>query len=239
MRLYVRMFSVVVFVFTLSVSGSAQTNVNSLRPTSDETSSESASTPDSSGEPYQLRRGDNELGFWAGFSPKATTIFAGLHEDEAADRKFFIAAFRYGRTLAANDHVALQYTLDAIPVAIATGVIVSRATVGGVTTFTRETAYGIGLTPAGLQLDFANKSKVHPFIHVNGGFLGFNKSMPIEDSGKFAFVGEAGGGVRIFTSERHAVTLGVRFHHISNGNTSGANRGLNQFIFYGGFSWFK
>ncbi len=53
--------------------------------------------------PFLLKRGDNEFGFWGGFSPKATTIFAGLHEDEAEDRKFFIAALRYGRTLAAND----------------------------------------------------------------------------------------------------------------------------------------
>lgn len=133
----------------------------------------------------------------------------------------------------------MQYTFDGIPIAIASGVIVSRTTVGGVTTFQRETAYGAGITPAALQLDFANGSKVHPFIHVNGGFLGFNKSMPIEDSGKFAFVGEAGGGIRIFTSDRRNVTLGVRFHHISNGDRTGANRGLNQFIIYAGFSIFK
>ena len=52
-------------------------------------------------------------------------------------------------------------------------------------------------------------------------------------------IGEAGGGVRIFTSERRAVTIGLRFHHISNGDTSGSNRGLNQFVIYGRFSWFK
>ena len=90
--------------------------------------------------PYRLERGDKEFGFWAGFSPKATTAFGGLHEDEAADRKFFVAAFKYGRTLAANDSLALQHTLDAIPLAIATGDIVSRTTVGGVTTLNRETA---------------------------------------------------------------------------------------------------
>ena len=189
--------------------------------------------------PFRLQRGDNEFGFWGGFSPAATTVFGGLHDDEASDRRFFIGALRYGRTLVANDHLALQYTLDAIPVAVATGVIVSRSTVGGVTTFRRETAYGVGVTPLGLQLDFANRSKVHPFAHINGGLLVFNKSMPIEDAGKFAFVGEAGGGVRFFTSERRAVSLGVRFHHISNGDTSGSNRGLNQFIFYAGFSVFK
>jgi hypothetical protein len=189
--------------------------------------------------PFLLKRGDNEFGFWAGFGPKATTIFEGLREDEAEDRKFFLAALRYGRTLAANDKLALQYTFDAIPVAVASGTIVSRTTVGGVETFERETAYGAGLTPLGLQLDFANGSKVHPFVHVNGGFLYFNKSVPIEDAGQFAFVGEAGGGVRIFTSQRRAVNIGVRFHHISNGDRSGSNRGLNQFVIYAGFSVFK
>jgi Lipid A 3-O-deacylase (PagL) len=188
---------------------------------------------------YSLKKGDNEFGFWGGIGFKATTIFGGLHEDEARDRKFFIAAFRYGRTLAANKHVALQYTLDAIPVAVATGDITQSTTVGGVTTFRRETAYGVGVTPTGLQLDFANRSHIKPFMHINGGLLVFNKSVPLPDAGKFAFVGEAGGGLRIFTSERRAVTLGVRFHHISNGDRQGANRGMNQFVVYTGFSIFK
>ena len=193
----------------------------------------------SSDNPFLLKRGDNEFGFWGGFSPAATTIFGGLHDDEAADRKFFIAAFRYGRTLGTPKGLALQYTLDAVPVAVATGTIVSRTTVGSVTTFQRETAYGGGITPLGFQIDFRNGSKVHPFIHVNGGLLVFNKSVPIEDSGHLALVGEAGGGVRIFTSERRAVNIGVRFHHISNGDRSGSNRGLNQFVIYAGFSIFK
>src|SRR5262245_13935930 len=89
-----------------------------------------------------LQSGDNEWGFWGGFSPKATTMFEGLRDDEAEDRKFFLAAFRYGRTLAANNALALQYTFDAVPVALATGTIVSRTSVGGVDVFERETAYG-------------------------------------------------------------------------------------------------
>lgn len=189
--------------------------------------------------PYTLRKGDNEFGVWGGGSFGATTIFGGLHEDEARDRKFFIAAFRYGRTLFANDSVALQYTLDAIPLAVSTGNIVQVTTVGPLTSFKRETAYGGGLTPLGLQLDFANGSRVHPFIHINGGGLIFNQPVPLPDAGKFAFVGEAGTGVRVFNSERRAVTLGVKFHHLSNGDRSGSNRGLNQFVIYAGFSIFK
>src|SRR5690349_24708565 len=88
-------------------------------------------------DPFRLNHGDNEFGFWGGVSPKATTIFGGLHDDEAADRKFVIAALRYGRTLAANHSVALQYTLDVVPLAIATGTIGSRTTVAGVDVFPR------------------------------------------------------------------------------------------------------
>ena len=217
MKLFARVFLSAVLCLFISSSAFAQADDN----------------------PFLLKRGDNEFGFWGGFSPAATTIFGGLRDDEAEDRKFVIAAFRYGRTLAANDSLALQYTFDAIPLAVATGTIVSRTTAGGVTTLERETAYGGGVTPLGLQLDFANGAKVHPFVHVNGGLLWFNKSVPIEDAGKLALVGEAGGGVRVFTSERRAVNIGVRFHHISNGDRTGSNRGLNQFVIYAGFSIFK
>ena len=235
MRKFIGLF-VVMIVCVYGVA--AQSNVN---PANEEevASSSAVPAPDATDGPYTLKKGDNEFGFWAGGSPAATTVFGGLTDAEARDRKFFLAAFRYGRTFYANDTVALQYTLDAIPIAVASGNIVSSTTVGPVTTFQRETAYGAGVTPLGLQLDFANGSKVHPFMHVNGGLLVFNDSLPLPDAGHLALVGEAGGGVRIFTSDRRAVTLGVRFHHISNGDRSGSNRGLNQFVIYGGFSIFK
>jgi hypothetical protein len=244
MRSFLRVVMVALFMIAVGADSLQAQNADSHAARD-----ESALTGDSSvsrtipGPSYRLERGDNEFGFWGGVAFKATTIFGGLHEDEARDRKFVVAAFRYGRTIAANDSLALQYTLDAIPIAAATGNIVQSTTVntpaGSVTTFRRETAYGAGLTPLGLQLDFANSSHVKPFIHVNGGFLVFNKSVPLPDAGKFAYVGEAGTGLRIFTSERRAVTLGVRFHHISNGNRAGANRGLNEFVLYAGFSIFK
>ena len=231
-------FSIVVLTLVFSVPIFGQTPSDETEPGSAVAGSP-RTAQNSDDEPFTLKRGDNEFGGWAGISFKATTIFAGLSDAEAADRKFFLAAFRYGRTLAANDSLALQYTFDAIPLAVASGVITSRTTVGAVTTFQRGTAYGAGISPLGLQLDFANGSKVHPFVHINAGFLGFTKQVPIEDSGKFAFTLEGGGGVRIFTSARRAVTLGLRLHHISNGDRSGANRGLNQFVFYAGFSVFK
>jgi hypothetical protein len=229
-------FAIVAIIAAWNISNG---QIASVPSSGTATTSSRSTVPDTDNEDYTLKKGDNEFGFWAGGSFKATTAFGGLTDAEADDRKFFLAAFRYGRTLYANDSVALQYTLDAIPLAVATGNITSSTTIGGVTTFQRDTAYGAGVTPLGLQLDFANGSRVHPFIHVNGGLLVFNHSVPLPDAGSLALVGETGGGVRIFTSQRKAVTLGFKFHHISNGDRSGSNRGLNQFVFYGGFSIFR
>lgn len=204
---------------------------------------ENAAGQTATGSPYRLKKGDNELGFWTGGAFSATTIFGGLKEDEARGRGLFLAALRYGRTLAATKNTALQYTLDAIPVALAFGNLVGNvqpaANGSFATTARRETTYGAGVTPLGLQVDFRNSHHIKPFMHVNGGLLIFTKPVPLPDSGKFAYVGEAGTGLRIFTSERRAVTLGFRFHHISNGNRSGSNRGLNEFVVYAGFSVFK
>ena len=235
MKSYFTTVSIVALTVVLSVVTNAQI------PSSPRASVvvATATSPADDDAPYTLKGGDNEFGGWAGISFKATTIFAGLSEAEAADRKFFLAAFRYGRTLYANDSIALQYTLDAIPVAVATGVITGRTSVGGVTVFQGDTAYGGGVSPLGFQIDFANGSRVHPFAHVTAGILGFTKAVPIEDSGKLAFTLEGGGGVRIFTSARRAITLGLRLHHISNGDRTGSNRGLNQFVFYAGYSVFK
>ncbi len=236
---YLRFVFITLMIVVASVfSVSAQIASTPTEPGGIVATTPTSPVPDVGDEEYTFKKGDNEFGFWGGAAFAATTAFGGLTDAEASNRRLALFALRYGRTLVANDSVALQYTLDAIPLAIARGNIRS-STVGGVTILERSTAYGVGITPLGLQLDFANGSKVHPFIHVNGGLLVFNQSVPLPDAGKLALVGETGGGVRIFTSPRQAVTLGVRFHHISNGDRSGSNRGLNQFVFYGGFSIFR
>jgi hypothetical protein len=105
--------------------------------------------------------------------------------------------------------------------------------------FHLATTYGVGMTPLGLQLDFRNSSSLKPFVHINAGFLIFTRPVPLPDAGRFAFALETGAGVRMFTSMRHAVTIGVRLHHISNGGRPPVNRGLNQLVIYAGFSVFK
>lgn len=239
---FMRALAIISVMAILGISAAAQdtaSNTSMSDTPGPSTSTATSPVPQGGDEEFTLENGENEWGFWSGGAFKATTVFGGLTDAEASNRRMAIFAFRYGRTLHANNTLAVQYTLDAIPLAVARGNIRSVTTTGGVTTFERDTAYGFGVTPLGLQVDFANGSRVHPFVHLNGGLLIFNQSMPLPDAGKLALVGETGGGVRIFTSPRRALTVGVRFHHISNGDRSGSNRGLNQFVIYGGFSFFR
>lgn len=183
---------------------------------------------------YELRKGQNEFGIWGGGAFNATTIFGGLRKEEAADRKYLILGLRYGRVLAAKPRAALVYTLDVIPTAIAFNTITADPPTG----FVRENVWGAGLAPLGLKGVFG-QSRVKGFAGVTGGGLIFRKPVPLPDAGRFAFTGDADGGVHIFTRPDRAITLGVKFHHISNGDRTGANRGLNQFIVFAGFSVFK
>src|SRR2546428_522248 len=59
-----------------------------------------------------------------------------------------------------------------------------------------------------------------------------------EQSTPFNFVMESGPGVQYFTTERVALTLGVRFHHISNAGLGDRNKGLNSTLGYLGLSVF-
>ena len=125
--------TVLLLIIVAAVSSATAQSPNFVNPASvEEAASTAAPMPQDLDAPYTLKKGDNEFGFWAGGSFAATTAFGGLTDAEADNRKFFIAAFRYGRTLVANDSIALQYTFDAIPVAVATGNIRSVTTVGPV-----------------------------------------------------------------------------------------------------------
>ena len=104
---------------------------------------------------YRLRSGTNEFTFWGGGSFHATTSFGGLHKDEVRGRKFVIAALRYGRTLSANSSVALQYTLDVIPLALATNNVTRETVVaspgGPVVNIQRGSVYGGGAAGTGAR----------------------------------------------------------------------------------------
>jgi hypothetical protein len=98
--------------------------------------------------------------------------------------------------------------------------------------------YGFAVTPLGFTAAFAHSRRVHPFLETNEGIIASNEPIPINITGAtgLTFLIDVGGGVRIRTGERHAISMGYKFLHISNGFTSAVNPGVDNNVFYAGFS---
>jgi len=78
-----------------------------------------------------------------------------------------------------------------------------------------------------------------PFWDLGLGMLWTDLAPRIpEQSTPFNFVLESGPGVAYFATERVALTMGVRFHHISNAGIGDRNLGLNSTLGYMGISFF-
>lgn len=101
--------------------------------------------------------------------------------------------------------------------------------------------YGAGIAPVGLKLYFRRQKRVKPFVDGSGGFLYSREPVPINIPGatKFNWTFDFGGGIQVSAGERRAITVGYKFHHITNGGRSVINPGLDANLFYIGFSIFR
>jgi opacity protein-like surface antigen len=184
-----------------------------------------AETPAATGAGYTLSKGTNEFGLWAGGSPDSSKFIGNIE-----DRKLLLVALRYGRVLAAWDSLSLEYTLDIFPAAVVFEP--DRVRRG------RSTIYGAGLSPLGFKINFAQESWIKPFVAASVGFLYFVDDVPVPRSSRFNFTPEIGLGVQFFLTPKNAVTLGYKFHHMSNANTHRNNPGMDSHVIYAGFSFF-
>ena len=97
------------------------------------------------------------------------------------------------------------------------------------------------MTPLGFTADFARRHRVYPYRRNQRRHHRFSEPIPINVPGATGlnFLIDFGGGVRIKTGQRHAISLGYKFLHISNGFTSAVNPGVDNNVFYAGFSILK
>ena len=188
--------------------------------------------------------GGNEFTVWGGYSPNSPKLI-GVTED----RHLTMVGFGYARVLLANEVVAWKFTIDTVPL-----ILVSQPTLGGTeiaqpskvpaalqSLISRRTTYGIGLMPVGFQLNFRPRRRFQPVFGINGGFAYFStRDVPVPASANFNFMFSAGPGVQIFTSESRSITLGYRFHHISNADTGNPfNPGIDSNFFYAAYSFHR
>jgi len=90
-----------------------------------------------------------------------------------------------------------------------------------------------------LKYNFLTFGRWMPYWDFGLGMLWTNLAPRIpEQSTQFNFVMESGPGLHYFATERVALMIGVRFHHISNAGIGDRNLGLNSTLAYAGLSVF-
>jgi opacity protein-like surface antigen len=98
--------------------------------------------------------------------------------------------------------------------------------------------HGLGFTPK-IKYTFVGLGRIRPYAEFAGGPFWTDLAGKIpEESSRFNFVLTAGFGVSYFLTDRAALNIGYRFHHISNAGTRYPNLGLNASLPFGGFSFF-
>jgi hypothetical protein len=161
----------------------------------------------------------HDFQFFAGYSPVPATLIG-----TTTDRQFLIAGFGYNYRCWVWPSVSIAYSGEMMPAAVLFE--------------PKHAVYGFAITPVGFTAEFLTRHRIHPYLQTNEGIIASAEPIPINavNATGLNFVIDVGGGVRIRASERRAISLGYKFLHISNGFTSAFNPGVDNNVFYAGFS---
>ena len=199
---------------------------------------------DSSSPGDQVSSG-NSLSVWTGLAWQTPRLWG-----HTKNRDMFMMAVRYQRPLTQNRNLILTYTLDLIPlIVVATspyrGGTPRRTycspsgdvcTAGGVPVLSGvDHAVGIGIAPIGLQAAWPRRSRIQVVVGTTAGVATFSQPVPMATSRKFNFTVTVGGGVRRLLGSVGVVTVGYKFHHLSNAGTAW-NPGLDTSVWYIGWA---
>ncbi len=141
-------------------------------------------------------------------------------------------------TRSSLDAPTLTYTADAIPIA---AVSIPKGTSPGTlsprirsVSETGLSTRGVGVYPFGLRVGFRPSSPLRPFIAGHSGLLYLFDPLPDARGQKTNFAAGVGGGIRISFPRGFTLTLGYRYHHLSNGFRGSINPGLDANVLYVG-----
>jgi opacity protein-like surface antigen len=95
-------------------------------------------------------------------------------------------------------------------------------------------AFGTGLSPFGLKAYVNQHGRTRFFANASAGGIAFTHDVPVDNSRKLNYMCEYGGGLEFARADGRAITLGFRFHHISNGASGQVNPGLDANVIYVG-----
>lgn len=180
----------------------------------------------------------HEFEFFAGYSPVSSTLIG-----TETDRRFMAAGFTYAYRCWIWDSVSLSYSATAMPAAI---LLQPSEVLYNPATFNQRVSpahavYGFAVAPLGFTLDLWRKRRFHPFAETIEGLIASTEPIPENqpDATGLNFLFDVGAGVRLETSPHSAVSMGYRFLHISNADTTSFNPGVDNNVFYIGYSLFR
>ncbi len=176
----------------------------------------------------------NEFGIFAGYSP-VNVQGIGI----TSDRDLFLLNLQYARVLGSTENTVVKYTAGIVPVAFVTQPAeVFQPSTGPAYVLPTKKIHGGGIDPIGFQWNFRRQRAWQPFLNTQGGVLYFTDQIPVPESSRFNFTFSFGAGVQVLRGAR-ALTLGYKFHHISNAQTGHYNPGIDSNLFYVGWSFLR
>ena len=174
----------------------------------------------------------------------AGSVYSGGVLGSLQDGWFGLVGIRYHRLLIPNrrkdraphDAATLTYTADLIPLAritvpkgtppMARSLRTRSVTERGLQT------WGLGIYPLGLRVGFRPSKEVRPFISGHTGLFHLFDAMPDERGRRLNFAVGVGVGLEFELTRRTTVTLGYRYHHLSNGFRGRINPGFDANLLY-------
>ena len=162
-----------------------------------------------------------EFGVWG-----AEAVGAEIGQ-EFGDTQITMAGIHVGRVIHRRtaEGVAgqtLEYTVELSPLFLVTNV---------------RKAYGGGFAPVGLKWNFVSRGRYHPYLEVNGGAMFTQKDVPPVNTSAFNFTAAFGPGVMMRMRRNQALSLALRYFHMSNGGLGYNNPSFNTVQFVVGYHW--
>lgn len=178
----------------------------------------------------------NDFELFAGYSPYSPTLIG-----TDTGRHFVFAGLDYTYLCKDSDRVSLSFTAGMMPAAIVLQPVtysyplppaqpLALARIGP------HAVYGFGITPLGGTFDFIRRRTVHPFLEFGLGLIASTQPVPdnVPDATGLNFLVVMGAGARY-----RRLSFGYKLVHISNADTTSYNPGLDNGVFYAGYSFVR
>ena len=191
------------------------------------------------------RESVTSLSVWTGVAWQTPLIWGATER-----RDMFLASLRYRRRLTDRKNVVIAYTIDLLPLmVIATSPyrrqgpppplcdpLQGPCPAGGVPVVDGVNhVAGVGIAPLGVEAAWPGRRRTQILSGTTVGVATFSRAVPVEGARKLNVTITVSGGVRRDFGGVGVLTVGYKFHHLSNAGTAW-NPGLDTSVWYVGWT---